>query len=155
MSGCSLITWKKAEGYNTVEKEKKNFLLRVDKANKSNIATHKNTPSSSRAPKRESGVQSLVVQLMMIEPELFHFTIVDHDTHEGIDVIVKSNAAVAVQSSRLYYVEFKYLISNLFNHSFENLYSIVSGHGTETRRYRKRHQPRGEEAFGGCTARYQ
>lgn len=30
-----------AEGYNTVEKEKKNFALRIDKANKSNIAPDK------------------------------------------------------------------------------------------------------------------
>jgi hypothetical protein len=112
-----------AEGYNTIEKEKKNFSFRVDKANKSNIATYKNTVLVE--PKRESGVQSLVVQLMIIEPELFPFAVVDYDTHEGIDVIVKANDAVAVQASRLYYVEFKYLISTVFNHSFENLHSIV------------------------------
>jgi hypothetical protein len=112
-----------AEGYNTVEKEKKNFSFRVDKANKSNIATYKDIVLVE--PKRESGVQSLVVQLMTVEPELFPFAVVDYDTHEGIDVIVKTNDAVAVQGSRLYYVEFKYLISTVFNHSFENLHSIV------------------------------
>lgn len=76
-------------------------------------------------PKRESGVQSLVVQLMTIEPDLFPFSVVDYDTHEGIDVIVKANDAVPVHGSRLYYVEFKYFVSNAFNHSFENLHSIV------------------------------
>jgi hypothetical protein len=103
--------------------EKKNFSFRVDKASKSNIATYKNIILVE--PKRESGVQSLVVQLMIIEPELFPFEIVDYDTHEGIDVIVKANDPVAIQASRLYYVEFKYLISTVFNHSFENLHSIV------------------------------
>ena len=112
-----------AEGYNTVEKEKKTFSLRVDKANKSNIATYKDTIFVE--PKRESGVQSLVVQLMTIEPVLFPFAVVDYDTHEGIDIIVKANDTVPVQGSRLYYVEFKYLVSKVFNHSFENLYSIV------------------------------
>jgi uncharacterized protein YceK len=112
-----------AEGYNTVEKEKKNFSFRVDKANKSKISTYKNTILVE--PKRESGVQSLVVQLMTIEPDLFPFAVVDYDTHEGIDIIVKGNDTVPVQGSRLYYVEFKYLVSNAFNHSFENLYSIL------------------------------
>jgi hypothetical protein len=58
-----------AEQYNTIEKEKKNFSFRVDKANKSNIATYMNTVLLE--PNRESGMQSLVVQLMIIEPELF------------------------------------------------------------------------------------
>jgi len=112
-----------AEGYNTVEKEKKNFAFRVEKANRSKIATYKNI--SLIEPKRESGVQSLVVQLMIAEPKLFPFTVVDYDTHEGIDIIVKANDTIPVHGSRLYYVEFKNILSTTFNHSFENLYSIV------------------------------
>jgi uncharacterized protein YceK len=112
-----------AEGYNTVEKERKNFALRIDKANKSNIAAYKNIVLVE--PKRESGVQSLVVQLLTVEPGLFPFSVVDYDTHEGIDIIVKANDTVPVSGSRLYYVEFKYLLSSAFNHSFENLHSIV------------------------------
>jgi hypothetical protein len=95
-----------ADGYNTVEKEKKNFAFRVNKANKANIAAYKNLTLIE--PKRESGVHSLVVQLMTTNPELFPFTMVDYDTHEGIDVIVKANDAVPIHVSRLYYVEFKY-----------------------------------------------
>jgi hypothetical protein len=112
-----------AEGYNTVEKERKNFALRVERANKANIAEYKDIVLVE--PNRESGVQSLVVQLMIIEPRLFPFTIVDYDTHEGIDIIVKANDPISVHGSRLYYVEFKYFISTAFNHSFENLHSIV------------------------------
>jgi hypothetical protein len=62
---------------------------------------------------------------MTIEPTLFPFTILDYDTLEGIDIIVKANDVVPVHGSRLYYVEFKYLLSRAFNHSFENLHSIV------------------------------
>lgn len=112
-----------AEGYNTVEKEKKNFALRVNKANKSNITSYKNIVLVE--PKRESGVQSLVVQLLTIEPTLFPFAVVDYDTHEGVDIIVKANDTVPVFGSRLFYVEFKYLLSGEFNHSFENLHSII------------------------------
>lgn len=112
-----------ADTYNTVEKEKKNFSFRVDKANAAKIASFKDVVLVE--PKRESGVHSLVVQLMTVEPVLFPFTIVDYDTLEGIDVIVKANDAVPVHGSRLYYVEFKYLLSTAFNHSFENLHSII------------------------------
>ena len=112
-----------AEAYNTVEKEKKNFTLRVRKSNRANIAHHKGIVLVE--PNRESGVQSLIVQLMVVEPDLFPFTIVDYDTHEGIDVIAKANDKTPVQSSKLYYVEFKYLLGTGFNHSFENLHSIV------------------------------
>jgi hypothetical protein len=112
-----------AEGFNTVEKEKKNFAFRVTKANQSNIAVHRNNILVE--PKRESGVQSLIVQLMTLDHSLFPFVVVDYDTHEGIDIIVKANDSVPVRGSRLYYVEFKYLLSNLFNHSFENLHSIA------------------------------
>jgi hypothetical protein len=112
-----------AEGFNTVEKEKKNFAFRVDKANRSKIATYKDAILVE--PRRESGVQSLVVQLSTIDPKIFPFTVVDYDTHEGIDIIVKGNDTVPVHGSRLYYIEFKYVMSTSFNHSFENLHSIV------------------------------
>jgi hypothetical protein len=112
-----------AEGYNTVEKEKKNFAFRVDKANRSNIALYKDIVLVE--PKRESGVQSLLVELATIEPALFPFSVVDYDTHEGIDIVVKANDKIPIHGSRLYYVEFKYIISTAFNHSFENLHSIV------------------------------
>jgi hypothetical protein len=112
-----------AESYNTVDKEKKNFAMRVEKANRANIAKHKDITLVE--PQRESGVHSLVVQLMIVEPDLFPFSIIDYDTLEGIDVIVKSREKVPVHGSKLYYVEFKHFLSASFNHSFENLHSIV------------------------------
>ncbi|HRY51434.1 MAG TPA: ATP-binding protein [Candidatus Paceibacterota bacterium] len=112
-----------SESYNTIEKEKKNFELRVTKANRANIAQYKNTVLVE--PQRESGVHSLVVQLMTLEPDLFPFTVVDYDTLEGIDIIVKDHNTVPVHTSRLYYVEFKNLLAKTFNHSFENLHSII------------------------------
>lgn len=112
-----------ADSYNTVEKERKNFHIRVDKVNRANVALVDNVPLVE--PKRESGVHALVLQLMLLKPGLFPFVILDYDTHEGIDVVVKSADNVAVGKSRLYYVEFKYALSTTFNHSFDNLHSVI------------------------------
>ena len=56
---------------------------------------------------------------------MFPFVIVDYDTHSGIDVIVKAKDTIPIKTSKLYYVEFKNYLTKDFNHSFENLYSIV------------------------------
>ncbi len=112
-----------AEGYNTTEREKKNFELRRTKVNQSNIALYEG--SLLVEPKRESGVHALAVQLLTLKPDLFDFSILDYDTHEGIDVLVKERNNVSVSASRLYYVEFKHVLAKSFNHSFENLYSVV------------------------------
>jgi hypothetical protein len=60
-----------AEGFNTIEKEKKNFEFRIQKANKANITVYKGLTLVE--PNRESGVQSLIVQLQTVEPKLFPF----------------------------------------------------------------------------------
>jgi hypothetical protein len=40
-------------------------------------------------------------------------------------LLVKGRDNVSLNASRLYYVEFKHILTKSFNHSFENLYSIV------------------------------
>ena len=65
------------------------------------------------------------MQIQALKPDAFPFKIVDYDTHSGIDVIVKSIDKVPIKSSKLYYVEFKNYLQKEFNHSFENLYSII------------------------------
>lgn len=42
-----------------------------------------------------------------------------------IDVIVKAKDDIPIKSSKLYYVEFKNYLTKDFNHSFENLHSII------------------------------
>ena len=68
---------------------------------------------------------ALFLKLDLIEPGLFPFEIVDYDTHRGIDVIAKGDKTVPLPSARLFYVEFKLNMARDFNHSFENLHSIV------------------------------
>ena len=112
-----------ATSYQTTEREKKNFEWRLKKVNRANIATYKNVTLVE--PERESGVFSTFLLLSTLEPDLFPFQVIDYDTHDGIDVIAKGDKKTPISSSKLYYVEFKRTLEKGFNHSFENLHSIV------------------------------
>lgn len=119
------IEWleEEAAAYQTTEREKNNFKWRIEKINRSNIANYKNITLVE--PERESGVFSLFLILSNIDKDMFPFQVIDYDTHDGIDVIAKGDKTTPIASARLYYVEFKRNLSKSFNHSFENLYSVV------------------------------
>ena len=121
----SAMEWLEDEAiaYQTTERERKNFAWRIKKVNRANIATYKGLTLVE--PERESGVYSVFLLLSSIEPDLFPFQVIDYDTHDGIDVIVKGDKTTPIYSSKLYYVEFKRTLERGFNHSFENLHSIV------------------------------
>lgn len=112
-----------AVGYNTKEKEKQNYETRKKKINKANVAKYNGL--NLIEPQKEAGVYALFIQLSTINPKLFPFYVIDYDTHVGIDVIAKGDNTTPIQNSKLYYIEFKKTLDNNFNHSFENLYSIV------------------------------
>ncbi len=112
-----------AYAYKTIEKEKKNFEWRIKKINRANIAEYEGTLLVE--PERESGVFALFLILSIKNPELFPFQIIDYDTHDGIDVIAKGDKKTPISSAKLYYVEFKRTLKKSFNHSFENLHSVV------------------------------
>lgn len=111
------------DAYNTVEREKRDFSKRLSLMNKAKIADYNGIRLVE--PQKEQGVFSLYMQLSQEEKELFPFTILDYDTHSGIDVIVKSKDQIPIKNSKLFYVEFKNYLEKNFNHSFENLYSII------------------------------
>lgn len=112
-----------AQAYQTTEKEKKNFEWRIKKVNRSNVCTFNGLTLVE--PERESGVFSIALLLSTQIPDLFPFQILDYDTHEGIDVIAKGNKSTPITSAKLFYVEFKQTLTGNFNHSFENLHSVV------------------------------
>jgi len=112
-----------ASAYQTTEREKRNFEWRIRKINRANVANYKNIVLVE--PERESGVFSMFLLLSTVEPELFPFQVIDYDTHDGIDVIAKGDKTTPISSAKLYYVEFKRTLEKGFNHSFENLHSIV------------------------------
>lgn len=112
-----------ASAYQTTEKEKNSFKWRIDKINRANIAKHEELTLVE--PERESGVFSIFLMLNQKHSSLFPFQIIDYDTHEGIDVIAKSDSITPISNSKLYFVEFKRTLAKSFNHSFENLYSVI------------------------------
>ncbi|MFP4698638.1 MAG: ATP-binding protein [Eubacteriales bacterium] len=112
-----------ADAFRTAEREKKDFEWRVEKVNKANIAKYEGVTLVQ--PERETGVFALFLKLSLLKPKLFPFKILDYDTHSGIDVIVKGDKSLSIYQSKLFYVEFKYFLIKQFNHSFENLHSII------------------------------
>lgn len=112
-----------ADAYRTAEKERIDFQWRIRKVNSANIAEYKGITIIQ--PERESGVYSIVLQLLTVNSDVFPFQIIDYDTHSGIDVIVKGDKRTPIQNSKLFYVEFKYYLTNSFNHSFQNLKCII------------------------------
>lgn len=112
-----------ASAYCSVQKEKKDFQWRINRINTAKIADYKGIRLVE--PTQENGVFSIFMQLKSIDSSIFPFTIVDYDTHVGIDVIVKDQDDIPIKSSKLYYVEFKNYLKRDFNHSFENLHSII------------------------------
>jgi hypothetical protein len=112
-----------SEAYQTIEKEKSDYKWRIERTNKTNIAEKDGRVYVE--PRSEIGVYSLVLRLAETNKNLFPFYIVDYDTHQGIDVIAKGDKTTPIQMSKLYYIEFKYYLDKNFNHSFENLHSII------------------------------
>lgn len=112
-----------ADAYRTIEKERTEYRRRIDKINRTSIAEYKGLHLIE--PRLEIGVFSLFMQISQHDPSIFPFTVVDYDTHTGIDVMAKLNDNVPIKNSKLYYVEFKNYLNKNFNHSFQNLHSIV------------------------------
>ena len=119
------LEWLESEvdSFNTVQKEKTEFDRRIEKVNRAKVATYNGLTLIE--PQQENGVFTIYMQLSNLDSNIFTFTVVDYDTHFGIDVIVKGKDSMPIKTSKLYYVEFKYYLSKLFNHSFENLHSII------------------------------
>lgn len=124
------LEWLESEvnAYNTVSREKSEFNKRIDKVNRTRTAEYMvgdNKKITLIEPQQENGVFTIFMQISTYNPGVFPFSIIDYDTHFGIDVIVKAKDTMPIKTSKLYYVEFKNHLDKHFNHSFENLYSIV------------------------------
>lgn len=121
----ALLDWLQgqAKGYQTVNKEKKEYDRRKKAAFKQKLAIYKETKLFE--PQLESGVYALLVQLSILKPGLFPFEMIDYNTNTGIDILVKEKNNLTLEQSRIYYVELKRMLDKDFNHSFEYLHSII------------------------------
>lgn len=112
-----------ATAYKTIDSENKDFERRIEKTKRARVADYNGIHLIE--PQMESGVFAIFMQLSSHDPGMFPFTIINYDTHSGIDVIAKAKDDIPIKTSKLYYVEFKNYLTKDFNHSFKNLHSIV------------------------------
>jgi hypothetical protein len=113
-----------ASAHHSTEREKKDFEDRKKRFNASTVADFKGHVLAE--PKHESAVFGLVIKLSTIEPAIFPFEILDYNTHQGYDLLVKGDHATPIHQSKLFYVELKWILAAQLNHSFENLKAIVT-----------------------------
>ncbi len=121
----SILEWleEQVKGYTTKEKEKKEYTKRLKTAYRQNICFYKNHKLVE--PELESGVYALIIQLNVIEPDLFPFEIIDYNTNTGVDILVKEANELTLEKSRVMYVELKKNLDKQFNHSFEYIHTII------------------------------
>ena len=76
-------------------------------------------------PRQESGVFSLVLQLLAVKPELFDFKVIDYDTSMGYDLLVTKDYALELERASKRFVELKFELKRDFNHTFKKLAEII------------------------------
>jgi len=113
-----------ATGFETVEREKKQYERRLDHIKRQKTAVLDGV--TLREPRQESGVLALAMQLMTLRPDLLPFEMADYDTSVGIDALVKTRDSVDVGKTELRYAEFKHLLEATMNHSFRHMYCVVA-----------------------------
>ncbi|GED18297.1 ATP-binding protein [Kurthia gibsonii] len=106
------------------KKEEKNYEMRKKYILQNKVAVLEN--HILREPRQEHGVFALYHTIDIIKPDFFPFEIVDYDTHAGIDVLAHlREGSVSLEKDALFFIEFKHILKNSFNHSFKRLYGIV------------------------------
>jgi len=112
-----------AGAYTTLKNERRGLERRVKHIKNAPRCEYKGR--TILAPKQEAGVYSVFLILSILEPDLFPFEVLDYDTHQGIDIVAQPRGDTPMTETKLRYVEFKYRLSAGFNHTFDNLHSIV------------------------------
>lgn len=120
------MEWLESEvsAHQSSEREKKDFGDRMKRFNRSRIAGFRGHVLAE--PQHESAVFGLVIKLATIDPTIFPFEILDYNTHQGYDLLVKGDHSTPIHQSRLFYVELKWILTAQLNHSFENLKALVT-----------------------------
>jgi len=110
-------------GERTAEQEKKDYARRVKQAKSASVAKYKGT--EIREPQRELGVVAMLAQLLVIEPEMFNFRVLDWNNAAGFDLLARDTTDLEFDDAAKFYVECKHLLTGSFNHSLSNVRYIV------------------------------
>lgn len=109
--------------YQTAQQEVQDFKRRRARASKKKVSQFKGVELIE--PEIEMGVVALFNSVYSLEPSLFPFRVIDYDTKRGYDALVVQRVPYDLSKESVYFVEFKYMLSTDFNHSFANLTAIV------------------------------
>jgi hypothetical protein len=109
--------------YQTAEQEKKDFSRRCKRAKTKKVCKFKDIDLIE--PSVEMGVVSLFNLIYALEPSLFPFHIIDYDTKRGYDALVSHRTPFDLSKESMSFIEFKYMLTPEFNHSFEHLIAII------------------------------
>lgn len=111
------------QSYRSAQKEEKDFTRRK----KATLAkkTAKLDGVELFEPRQESGVFSLVLQLLTLRPKIFDFKVIDYDTSIGYDLLVTKDFALELNRASMMFVEIKYELQRDFNHSFKKLAAVI------------------------------
>jgi hypothetical protein len=107
----------------TAQKEEKDFEHRK-KATLAKRTASKNGVEFFE-PRQESGVYSLVLQLLTMDPNTFGFKVVDYDTSTGYDLLVTKDVALDLNRASMMFCEIKFELKRDFNHSFRRLGAVM------------------------------
>lgn len=111
------------EQYQTANQEKEDFDRRRKRAQSKKVCQYKGIELVE--PGVEMGLIALFNQIYAIEPSIFPFRIVDYDTKRGYDALATHSLPLSMSSPAMAFIEFKYVLSSTFNHSFDHLLWVV------------------------------
>jgi hypothetical protein len=109
--------------YQTAEQEKEDFKRRQTRAKLKKICQIEGIELIE--PGVEMGVVSLFNLLYALKPSLFPFSVIDYDTKRGYDALVVHSTPFDLSKDSMSFIEFKYVLTTDFNHSFDHLIGIV------------------------------
>ena len=109
--------------YQTAAQERNDFGRRSRRAITKKVCLYKGVELIE--PGIEMGVVALFNLVYALEPSLFPFKIVDYDTKRGYDALVTHSTPLDLSRESMSFIEFKYMLTNEFNHSFDHLMGVI------------------------------
>lgn len=111
------------EQYQTSQQERKDFDRRYRRVGTKKVSEFRGIELIE--PGVEMGVIALFNLVYALEPSLFPFRVIDYDTKRGYDALVAQRMPGDLSRESIYFVEFKYMLTFEFNHSFDHLIAVV------------------------------
>ena len=111
------------EQYQTADQERKDYDRRRSRARTKKVCEYRGVKLLE--PGVEMGVVALFNMMTAIEPALFPFRVLDYDTKRGYDALVAQQVPHDLSRETIYFIEYKYMLTGEFNHSFDHLTAVI------------------------------